>query len=72
MLYPRFVLLTQLFVLMFADSVMERRGLRERVFPKLREYCRHTLGLDVRVRTIAAAAASAGKVKPDAFSHSHS
>ncbi|XP_029700262.1 NACHT and WD repeat domain-containing protein 2 isoform X7 [Takifugu rubripes] len=31
------------------DSVMERRGLRERVFPKLREYCQHTLGLDVRV-----------------------
>ncbi|XP_056906711.1 NACHT and WD repeat domain-containing protein 2-like isoform X3 [Takifugu flavidus] len=28
---------------------MERRGLRERVFPKLREYCQHTLGLDVRV-----------------------
>ncbi|KAM7399395.1 hypothetical protein PAMP_018668 [Pampus punctatissimus] len=30
------------------DSVMERRALRERVFPKLREHCRHTLGVDVR------------------------
>ncbi|KAM7413227.1 hypothetical protein PAMA_020549 [Pampus argenteus] len=31
------------------DSVMERRALRECVFPKLREHCRHTLGVDVRV-----------------------
>ncbi|XP_033971035.1 NACHT and WD repeat domain-containing protein 2 isoform X1 [Trematomus bernacchii] len=31
------------------DSVVERRALRESVFPKLREHCRHTLGLDVRV-----------------------
>lgn len=51
LLYLRFVLLTQLFVLIFEDSVMERRGLRERVFPELREYCRHTQGLDVRVST---------------------
>lgn len=32
-----------------ADSVVERRALRETVFPKLGEHCRHTLGLDVRV-----------------------
>ncbi|XP_070825762.1 NACHT and WD repeat domain-containing protein 2 [Chaetodon trifascialis] len=31
------------------DSVVERRALRESVFPRLRERCRHTLGLDVRV-----------------------
>lgn len=31
------------------DSVVERRALRETVFPKLHEHCRHTLGLDVRV-----------------------
>ncbi|XP_029302325.1 NACHT and WD repeat domain-containing protein 2 [Cottoperca gobio] len=39
-----------LFVFMVCkDSVVERKALRERVFPKLREHCRHTLGLDVRV-----------------------
>ncbi|XP_051253051.1 NACHT and WD repeat domain-containing protein 2 isoform X1 [Dicentrarchus labrax] len=31
------------------DSVVERRALRDTVFPKLRAHCRHTLGLDVRV-----------------------
>ncbi|KAM3615708.1 uncharacterized protein V6R79_006549 [Siganus canaliculatus] len=31
------------------DSVVERRALRESVFPRLREHFRHTLGLDVRV-----------------------
>ncbi|XP_047449629.1 NACHT and WD repeat domain-containing protein 2 isoform X2 [Mugil cephalus] len=31
------------------DSVVERRALRESVFPRLREHCRHSLGLDVRV-----------------------
>ncbi|XP_023254492.1 NACHT and WD repeat domain-containing protein 2-like [Seriola lalandi dorsalis] len=31
------------------DSVVERRALRESVFPKLREHCRNTLGVDVRV-----------------------
>ncbi|XP_074535636.1 NACHT and WD repeat domain-containing protein 2 [Halichoeres trimaculatus] len=31
------------------DSVLERRALRENVFPKLREHCRHTQGLDLRV-----------------------
>ncbi|KAF7662148.1 hypothetical protein LDENG_00243790 [Lucifuga dentata] len=31
------------------DSVVERRALRESVFPRLREHCRHTLGLDIRV-----------------------
>ncbi|XP_026231645.1 NACHT and WD repeat domain-containing protein 2 isoform X1 [Anabas testudineus] len=31
------------------DSIVERRALRESVFPKLREHCRCTLGLDVRV-----------------------
>ncbi|CAJ1065607.1 hypothetical protein L3Q82_018869%2C partial [Xyrichtys novacula] len=31
------------------DSVVERRALRENVFPKLGEHCRHTLGLDLRV-----------------------
>ncbi|XP_041653970.1 NACHT and WD repeat domain-containing protein 2-like [Cheilinus undulatus] len=31
------------------DSVVERRALRENVFPKLREHCRLTLGLDLRV-----------------------
>ncbi|XP_018543414.1 NACHT and WD repeat domain-containing protein 2 [Lates calcarifer] len=31
------------------DSITERRALREHVFPRLREHCRHTLGLDVRV-----------------------
>ncbi|XP_071353048.1 NACHT and WD repeat domain-containing protein 2 isoform X2 [Trachinotus anak] len=30
------------------DSVVERRALRESVFPKLREQCRNTLGVDVR------------------------
>lgn len=41
-----------LFVFMLCtDSVVERRALRESVFPKLREHCRHTLGLDVRVST---------------------
>lgn len=35
--------------MMCVDSVVERRALRETVFPKLREHCRHTLGLDVRV-----------------------
>lgn len=34
-----------------ADSVLERRALRERVFPRFRHHCRHTLGLDVRVST---------------------
>ncbi|XP_037124093.1 NACHT and WD repeat domain-containing protein 2 [Syngnathus acus] len=32
-----------------ADSVVERRALRELVFPKLREHCRHNLGVDFRV-----------------------
>lgn len=32
-----------------ADSVVERRALRESVFPRLREHCRRTLGLDVTV-----------------------
>ncbi|XP_061136572.1 NACHT and WD repeat domain-containing protein 2 [Syngnathus typhle] len=32
-----------------ADSVVERRALREVVFPKLREHCRHNLGVDFRV-----------------------
>ncbi|XP_030600712.1 NACHT and WD repeat domain-containing protein 2 [Archocentrus centrarchus] len=31
------------------DSVVERRALRETVFPRFREHCRHSLGLDVRV-----------------------
>ncbi|XP_061537367.1 NACHT and WD repeat domain-containing protein 2-like isoform X2 [Phycodurus eques] len=31
------------------DSVVERRALREVVFPKLREHCRHKLGVDFRV-----------------------
>ncbi|XP_034405001.1 NACHT and WD repeat domain-containing protein 2 [Cyclopterus lumpus] len=31
------------------DSIVERRALRESVFPELREQCRKTLGLDVRV-----------------------
>ncbi|XP_075956683.1 NACHT and WD repeat domain-containing protein 2 [Anarhichas minor] len=31
------------------DSMVERRALRESVFPQLREHCRKTLGLDVRV-----------------------
>ncbi|XP_072248670.1 NACHT and WD repeat domain-containing protein 2 [Leuresthes tenuis] len=31
------------------DSVAERRALRESVFPKFREHCRHSQGLDVRV-----------------------
>ncbi|KAF3692862.1 NACHT and WD repeat domain-containing protein 2 [Channa argus] len=31
------------------DSIIERRVLQECVFPKLREHCRYTLGLDVRV-----------------------
>ncbi|XP_056138863.1 NACHT and WD repeat domain-containing protein 2-like [Lampris incognitus] len=31
------------------DSAVERRALRETVFPRLREHCRHTLGVDVRV-----------------------
>ncbi|XP_069391004.1 NACHT and WD repeat domain-containing protein 2-like [Paralichthys olivaceus] len=31
------------------DSVVERRALRESVFPKLREHCRHTWGLDFSV-----------------------
>lgn len=35
--------------MMCVDSVVERRALRETVFPKLHEHCRHTLGLDVRV-----------------------
>ncbi|XP_054650206.1 NACHT and WD repeat domain-containing protein 2-like isoform X2 [Dunckerocampus dactyliophorus] len=32
-----------------ADSVVERRALRQVVFPKLGQHCRHTLGVDVRV-----------------------
>ncbi|XP_057694316.1 NACHT and WD repeat domain-containing protein 2-like isoform X1 [Corythoichthys intestinalis] len=32
-----------------ADSAVERRALREVVFPKLREHCRHKLGVDFRV-----------------------
>ncbi|XP_077423035.1 NACHT and WD repeat domain-containing protein 2 [Vanacampus margaritifer] len=32
-----------------ADSVVERRALREVVFPKLREHCRRKLGVDFRV-----------------------
>uniref|UniRef100_A0A8C7U448 NACHT domain-containing protein n=1 Tax=Oncorhynchus mykiss TaxID=8022 RepID=A0A8C7U448_ONCMY len=32
------------------DSVVERRALRENVFPRLREHCRHTYGLDFKVR----------------------
>ena len=32
------------------DSVVERRALRETVFPKLREHCRNTHGLDLMVR----------------------
>uniref|UniRef100_A0A4W5QW13 NACHT domain-containing protein n=1 Tax=Hucho hucho TaxID=62062 RepID=A0A4W5QW13_9TELE len=31
-------------------SVVERRALREGVFPRLREHCRHTHGLDFKVR----------------------
>ncbi|KAM9318052.1 NACHT and WD repeat domain-containing protein 2 isoform 1-T2 [Pholidichthys leucotaenia] len=31
------------------DSVVERRALRERVFPTLTEHCRGSLGLDIRV-----------------------
>ncbi|XP_028276208.1 NACHT and WD repeat domain-containing protein 2 isoform X2 [Parambassis ranga] len=31
------------------DSVVERKCLRECVVPRLREHCRHTLGLDVRL-----------------------
>lgn len=31
------------------DSVVERRALRESVFPRFREHCRHSLGLEVRV-----------------------
>ncbi|XP_008284935.1 leucine-rich repeat and WD repeat-containing protein KIAA1239 [Stegastes partitus] len=31
------------------DSVVERRALRENVFPRFREHCRHSLGLEVRV-----------------------
>ncbi|XP_030008982.1 NACHT and WD repeat domain-containing protein 2 [Sphaeramia orbicularis] len=31
------------------DSAVERRALRESVFPRFREHCRHTLGLDVQV-----------------------
>ncbi|XP_054598706.1 NACHT and WD repeat domain-containing protein 2 isoform X2 [Nothobranchius furzeri] len=31
------------------DSVVERRALRENVFPRFREHCRHSLELDVRV-----------------------
>uniref|UniRef100_A0A672Z567 NWD1/2-like winged helix-turn-helix domain-containing protein n=1 Tax=Sphaeramia orbicularis TaxID=375764 RepID=A0A672Z567_9TELE len=39
-----------LFVLMLCtDSAVERRALRESVFPRFREHCRHTLGLDVQV-----------------------
>lgn len=34
---------------MCADSVVERRALREQVFPAFRQHCRHALGLDVRV-----------------------
>lgn len=33
------------------DSVVERRALRDSVFPRFREHCRHSLGLDVRVST---------------------
>lgn len=44
--------LMQVFVLIVAGSASERGALRERVFPKLVERCRLTLGLDVRVRTI--------------------
>uniref|UniRef100_A0A3B4WL29 NACHT and WD repeat domain-containing protein 2-like n=1 Tax=Seriola lalandi dorsalis TaxID=1841481 RepID=A0A3B4WL29_SERLL len=36
-------------VLIIIHSVVERRALRESVFPKLREHCRNTLGVDVRV-----------------------
>lgn len=38
-------------LLLCTDSVVERRALRETVFPKLREHCRRSLGLDVRVST---------------------
>ncbi|XP_028978125.2 NACHT and WD repeat domain-containing protein 2 [Esox lucius] len=31
------------------DSVLERKTLRESVFPRLREHCRHTHGLDFKV-----------------------
>uniref|UniRef100_A0A3P8TG08 NWD1/2-like winged helix-turn-helix domain-containing protein n=1 Tax=Amphiprion percula TaxID=161767 RepID=A0A3P8TG08_AMPPE len=31
------------------DSVVERRALRETVFPRFTEHCRHSLGLEVRV-----------------------
>uniref|UniRef100_A0A674ACP0 NACHT and WD repeat domain-containing protein 2-like n=1 Tax=Salmo trutta TaxID=8032 RepID=A0A674ACP0_SALTR len=31
------------------DSVVERRALRESVFPRLREHCRHTHGLEFKV-----------------------
>lgn len=43
------------------DSVLERRALRESVFPKLREHCRHTLGLDVRVSTHSVFTAQSGE-----------
>ncbi|KAM9853514.1 NACHT and WD repeat domain-containing protein 2 [Aulostomus maculatus] len=32
-----------------ADSIVERKALKERVFPKLREHCRHKAGVDFRV-----------------------
>uniref|UniRef100_A0A3B3E0C5 Uncharacterized protein n=1 Tax=Oryzias melastigma TaxID=30732 RepID=A0A3B3E0C5_ORYME len=34
------------------DSRMERQALREDVFPRLRRYCRSSLGLDVRVSSL--------------------
>uniref|UniRef100_A0A8C2X3Y4 NACHT domain-containing protein n=1 Tax=Cyclopterus lumpus TaxID=8103 RepID=A0A8C2X3Y4_CYCLU len=39
------------YLMQCVDSIVERRALRESVFPELREQCRKTLGLDVRVST---------------------
>lgn len=45
-----FLLWCNVFVfLLCTDSVVERRALRETVFPELREHYRNTLGVDVRV-----------------------
>lgn len=46
--FQEFVWVLFVFILR-TDSIVERQALRQGVFPRLREHCRHTLGLDVTV-----------------------
>uniref|UniRef100_A0A3Q3AJW4 NACHT domain-containing protein n=1 Tax=Kryptolebias marmoratus TaxID=37003 RepID=A0A3Q3AJW4_KRYMA len=54
-----------------ADSVTERRDLREKVFPRFGEHCRRSLGLDVRVSSHLTATSPAHSVQNGIKTHMH-